>query len=79
MGGLARRAHRRREREPPVRGALLDAGRSLRWYVRQLTGEAKWDEYLAHCGAHGEEPMSRREFERLRSEHQERHPQSRCC
>ena len=58
---------------------LLAAGRSVRWYVRQLTGEAKWDEYLARCRAHDEEPMSRREFERHRAEHQESLPLARCC
>ena len=62
-----------------MRDALLEAGRSVRWYLRQFTGEAKWDEYVAHCRTHGEEPMSRREFERRRADHQERNPQSRCC
>ena len=33
---------------------VLAAARSLRWYVRQLTGEAKWDDYLADCAAFGE-------------------------
>jgi uncharacterized short protein YbdD (DUF466 family) len=63
----------------PVRAAVLRAGRSLRWYVRQATGEAKWDEYVASCRAQGDEPISRREFERHRSDHREAHPQSRCC
>jgi hypothetical protein len=62
-----------------VRDALLRAGRGLRWYVRQATGEAKWDEYLALCREHGAEPMSRRQFERLRADHRETHPESRCC
>ena len=58
---------------------LLAAGRSVRWYVRQFTGEAKWDDYLARCREHGEEPMSRREFERHRADHQEAASQARCC
>jgi hypothetical protein len=62
-----------------VRDALLRAGRGLRWYVRQATGEAKWDDYLATCAAEGSTPMSRREFERRRADHREAHPQSRCC
>ena len=58
---------------------VIRMGRALRWYVRQVTGEAKWDEYVARCRAEGAEPMSRREFERQRSAHREAHPQSRCC
>jgi uncharacterized short protein YbdD (DUF466 family) len=58
---------------------VVDAGRFVRWYVRQLTGEAKWDEYVAWCRSCGEEPMSRREFERHRAEHREASPGARCC
>ena len=50
----------------PPRGHGLRAGRGLRWYVRQATGEAKWDEYVESCRARGKEPVSRREFERAR-------------
>ena len=63
----------------PVADAVLRAGRGLRWYVRQATGEAKWDEYVAACRAEGAEPVSRRAFERHRAEHREASPQSRCC
>ena len=62
-----------------MRDTLARAGRGLRWYVRQTTGEAKWDEYVAACRAQGVEPMSRREFERHRADHREANPQSRCC
>jgi uncharacterized short protein YbdD (DUF466 family) len=58
---------------------LARAGRGVVWYLRQLSGEAKWDEYVARCAAEGTEPMTRREFERHRADHQERSPQSRCC
>ena len=58
---------------------LKKAGRGIRWYLKQATGEAKWDEYLASCGNEGVAPMSRREFERHRAEHKENTPQSRCC
>lgn len=51
----------------------------LRWYARQLSGEAKWDEYVAACERRGVEPMSRRAFERHRDDHRERGTQSRCC
>ena len=57
----------------------LRAGRWIRWYLRQSTGEAKWDEYLERARSQDLEPMSRRDFERHRSEHSEQHPQARCC
>jgi uncharacterized short protein YbdD (DUF466 family) len=59
--------------------AVVRAARGLRWYVRQLTGEAKWDEYVAECAAFGEPPMSRREFERRRDHEREHAPGARCC
>ena len=62
-----------------MRAAVLRAGRGLRWYVRQVTGEAKWDEYLGRVPSQDVEPMSRREFERHRADHREANPQSRCC
>jgi uncharacterized short protein YbdD (DUF466 family) len=59
--------------------ALADALRGVRWYLRQFTGESKWDEYLERCEDRGVAPMTRREFERHRADHLERSPQSRCC
>lgn len=59
--------------------AVHEMGRRLRWYVRQLTGESKWDEYVAECAAFGEPPMSRREFERQRDHEREHTPNGRCC
>ncbi|MBC7560134.1 MAG: YbdD/YjiX family protein [Dermatophilaceae bacterium] len=59
--------------------AVLKAGRGIRWYLKQVTGEAKWDEYLERCRREGAEPMSRRHFERHRAEHQETNPRARCC
>lgn len=47
--------------------------------LRQATGEAKWDEYLARCEREGVEPMSRRAFERHRADEKEHNPQARCC
>jgi hypothetical protein len=58
---------------------VLKAAHGVRWYLRQATGEAKWDEYLKRARGEGIEPMSRRDFERHRSEHQEKNPQGRCC
>ena len=60
-------------------GVLARAWRGVRWYVREFTGEARWDDYLRHCAEQGHEPMSRREFERLRSEAAEANPVGRCC
>jgi uncharacterized short protein YbdD (DUF466 family) len=62
-----------------MKGMLVRAGRGLRWYLRQVTGESKWDEYVDRCRAQGVDPMSRVEFERHRSDYRENNPQSRCC
>jgi uncharacterized short protein YbdD (DUF466 family) len=62
-----------------VRTAALNAVRGIRWYLKQATGEAKWDEYLERCRSDDVEPMSRRVFERHRAEHRESTPQARCC
>lgn len=62
-----------------MRTAITKAGRGIHWYLKQATGEAKWDEYLESCRSQEAEPMSRRDFERHRTEHKESNPQSRCC
>jgi hypothetical protein len=62
-----------------MRSALLKVGRGIRWYLRQASGEAKWDEYVSECQSKGLESMSRRAFERHRADHQENASQSRCC
>jgi uncharacterized short protein YbdD (DUF466 family) len=54
-------------------------GRGISWYLRQVTGEAKWDEYLERARQEDFQPMSRRDFEWHRSEHGERNPRARCC
>ena len=58
---------------------IARAARGLWWYLREVSGEARWDEYLARCTEENRTPMSRREFERHRADHRERNPQSRCC
>ena len=60
-------------------GRLAEAARGIRWYLREVTGEGKWDAYLARCEAEGCEPMSRREYERHRADHKERSARGRCC
>ncbi len=62
-----------------MKATALRAGRGLRWYLRQVTGEAKWDEYLDECREQHAQPMSRREFERRRAHHREAHPRASCC
>jgi uncharacterized short protein YbdD (DUF466 family) len=62
-----------------VTASAVRAWRGVRWYLREFTGEARWDRYLEHCVEHGHTPVSRREFERRRSDALERNPMSRCC
>ena len=59
--------------------SLVRAQRGVVWYLKQATGEAKWDEYVDRCERSGATPMSRREFERHRADHKEHNPQGRCC
>lgn len=51
----------------------------LRWWARQLSGDARYATYVDRCRAAGSEPMSRRAYERHRSDHRDRHPEGRCC
>ena len=62
-----------------LRTAALRAGRGIRWYLKALTGEAKWDDYLERCRRESVAPMSRRDFERHRADHVENSPMARCC
>ena len=62
-----------------LRAAVVRAGRGVRWYLREWSGEARWDDHLRESAAHGHPPLSRREFERRRSDARERTPVSRCC
>ncbi|NBM15159.1 YbdD/YjiX family protein [Streptomyces sp. GC420] len=49
--------------------------RQVRWYLRELTGEAEYERY---CARHAPAP-TRREYERIRARHREEHPGARCC
>lgn len=52
----------------------------LRWYVRELTGGGAYDRYLAaHRSQPHAQPLSRREFERRRSDLLDASPGIRCC
>jgi uncharacterized short protein YbdD (DUF466 family) len=62
-----------------VRTRLAGMWRGVRWYLREWSGEARWDHYLEHCTRHGHTPMSRREFERQRADAVEKADIPRCC
>ncbi len=62
-----------------VAAGLRRALSGVRWYARELSGEGRWDAYLADCARVGHTPMTRRDFERHRDEHRERSTQGRCC
>lgn len=62
-----------------MRQVLARTVRGIRWYLREATGEARWDDYVEHCRRHGHPPMSRRDFERQRADAKESNPQPRCC
>ncbi|MCP3821519.1 YbdD/YjiX family protein [Streptomyces sp. A3M-1-3] len=55
----------------------------IRWYVREVSGEAVYDKYVAHARAcnPAAEVMDRREFERSRTDAREADPREgfRCC
>lgn len=55
------------------------AAAAVRWYARELSGEARWDDYLATCARTGAVPVDRRAFERARDAHREHATQGRCC
>ncbi|WP_264931933.1 YbdD/YjiX family protein [Streptomyces sp. A012304] len=60
---------------------VLRAVRGLRWYLRELTGEAEYDRHCErHRRRHPHAPVpTRREYQLLRTRHQEEHASSRCC
>ncbi|MGW7414102.1 YbdD/YjiX family protein [Streptomyces sp. NPDC054863] len=63
--------------------ALRQRMSRLRWYVREFTGEAAYDRYVAHARSHDPDAavMSRRTFERSRTDAREGDPRKgfRCC
>jgi uncharacterized short protein YbdD (DUF466 family) len=52
---------------------------AVRWYLRALTGEDRYDRHVAACTADGRTPMTRRAFERHRSDLAAAHAHERCC
>ncbi|EMF55091.1 YbdD/YjiX family protein [Streptomyces bottropensis] len=55
--------------------------RTVRWYLRELTGEAEYDRYCdRHRRHHPKAPLpTRREYDALRTRHREENPEGRCC
>ena len=58
---------------------LARAWRGVVWYLREVSGEGRWDAYLRECADHGHAPMTRREFERRRADAAAASPVQRCC
>ena len=58
---------------PAVPSGLRRAVGTVRWYVRELLDESAYDRYVAHARSHDPAVSvpSRREFERMRTDHQE--------
>jgi len=54
---------------------------AIRWYLREVTGEAGYDRYVErHRRLHPEAPvLSRRAFERRRTDRGDTNPGHRCC
>lgn len=63
--------------------AVRGAWAKTRFYVREFSGEAAYDRYVAHARAHDAdaEVMTRRAFERARTDAREADPREgfRCC
>ena len=55
--------------------------RAVRWYLREVSGEALYDRYLLrHRWEHPHQPpMTRTEFERWRIDRRNHSPGTRCC
>ncbi|MEV6106151.1 YbdD/YjiX family protein [Streptomyces sp. NPDC051940] len=63
--------------------ALATAGRKVWRYLRELTDETAYERYVEHARAHdtGRPVMTRRDFERCRTDAREADPKEgfRCC
>jgi uncharacterized short protein YbdD (DUF466 family) len=60
---------------------LLRSARAVRWYVREVMGDAKYERYVRHLQAvHPDAPVpTEREFWRQHYAEQEASPGTRCC
>lgn len=69
------------ERPTTAGSGWLELLRGLRWYVREVSGDAAYDHYLArHLRRHpGEPPLDVRTFWRQRLDGRDGEPPQRCC
>ena len=53
----------------------------VRWYLREVSGESRYDHYVEHMRRdHADQAvMSRREYERRRMQMRDENPRARCC
>lgn len=51
----------------------------VRWYLAEISGDARYQRYLERCALEGEPALDRDGYERHRSAHRDAHPQGRCC
>jgi uncharacterized short protein YbdD (DUF466 family) len=54
---------------------------AIRWYLREVSGEADYDRYVAHEHQEhpGVPPLSRRDFERRKNQRRQESPEAGCC
>ncbi|MFC4049751.1 YbdD/YjiX family protein [Actinomadura syzygii] len=50
--------------------------RFVRWYLREITGDAAYERHVARHPGHA---PTRREYERHRTAHRDQNPEGRCC
>lgn len=64
-----------------IAGRIRAAWRCIVWYMREISGEARYDHYLEHFAQEhpGEKPLSETEFLRAREEYDKHHPNTSCC
>lgn len=64
-----------------IAGKIRAAWRGIVWYMREISGEARYDHYLEHFAQEhpGEKPLSETEFLRAREEYDKHHPNTSCC
>lgn len=60
---------------------VRDAVRGVTWYLREVSGEAGYEKYVAHLRREhpGAIVMSRRDYERWRQDDRNDNPRARCC
>jgi uncharacterized short protein YbdD (DUF466 family) len=60
---------------------VRDAFAGVRWYLREVSGESRYDRYVEHMRRdHPDQAvMSRREYERQQMRMREENPRARCC